>query len=181
MTGFGAPPDPAYAPFLAGLKQVVADPDGKVHWRWHPKDSKWYAYDPAKYALDDSYRLPDTPPEMALEQNFGWPKSSWELREMFVPDLFSRVRKAYDSISQRYPQATLVWSPWGDGDWRSAFERSNPGPGGGPGPGTELPQECLRQIEQVQQQQRRGWITPDQARRLIAAIIAECAPGVSTR
>ena len=163
------------------MKQVVADPDGKVHWRWHPKDGKWCTYDPAKYALDDSYRLPDTPPQRALRENFAWPKSSWELQEVFVPDLFTRLRKAYESLRQRFPQANLVWSLWGEGDWRNAFERTTPlPPDKGSGSGM-LPQECPDQIEQVRKQLQLGLLTPDLAKRLIAAIVAECAPGMGTR
>jgi hypothetical protein len=170
---FGAPTDPAYLSFLEGLKKVAADPKATSRWRWHPRDGKWYTYDPTTYVIED-LGLVDTSPEMAFRQSWGFPDSTYQVVEMFVPELFERLKKAAAAHLARYPSANLIWSPWGGGDWRNAFER-----GRQPHPPTDphiptLPPECVKRVNDVQEWERRGYITHDQAQLQINAIVAEC-------
>jgi hypothetical protein len=171
---FDPPPDPAYLRFLKGLKEVTADPAGKETWRWHGREGKWYVYDTAKFGMED-FGAADTSPQNALFSQWGIPHSKWVVNEFQVPDLFGRLQKAYTALVATHPKAAnLVWSPWGGGDWRNAFER----PPGVPPPTTKPPPQpppaCMKRIEDVQAYERSGVITHDQAQRLIEKIVAEC-------
>jgi hypothetical protein len=171
---FGPPTDPAYVNFLDGLKKVTGDPKATSIWRWHPRDGKWYSYDPAKWVIED-LGLADTSPENALQQEWGFPNSTYRVQELFAPELFERLKKASAAYLGRFPRANLVWSPWGGGDWRNAFERGrDPHPPPGPHPPSTLPPECVKRVEEVKEWERRGFITHDQAQKQIDAIVAEC-------
>jgi hypothetical protein len=169
---FGPPIDPAYTRFLEGLKRLSKGKNPNE--RWDAKSEHWYTYDPAKWGMED-LGLTDTSAEQAFRKNYQtFPQLTWEITEIFVDDLFLRLRKVGASYMKMYPHATLVWVPWGGGDWRAAFERTHPSPlppplGSGP-----LPPECVKSIQQVQEYARRGFITHDQKQRLIESIIAEC-------
>lgn len=174
---FGAPTDPAYTRFLEGLRSVVADPVGKRTWRWDGGDQKWYAYAPDKWGFED-FGAPDTPPEGAVTEHWNLPQSTWEVHDLWVPGLFDRLQKAFTKLSRSYPTANLVWSPWGGGDWRSAFKRAGPlpkppKPDEKSGKKVDLPQKALESIEQVKEYERRKIITHDQAQKMIASIVAE--------
>jgi hypothetical protein len=64
--------------------------------------------------------LPDTPPGDAIVQKGHFP-ATWEVAELAVPQLFTRLRDAYSGFIQQHPTAYLVWSPWG-GFWRHTFK-----------------------------------------------------------
>lgn len=172
----GAPVDPAYTHFIDNLRKVVANPSGTERWRWNGRDARWYSYDVAQWVLED-VSLPDTPPELAIREQWRDGKRVYELTGLFVPELFERLRKASVAHTARLPSLTLVWSPWGNGDWRSVLKRVA---GGGPvpppwrPPWTGLPPKCVSRIEEVLEYQRRGFITHDQAQATINAIVAEC-------
>ena len=167
-----APTDPAYERFRDDLKKVAKDPDRTARWRWHARDGKWYAYAEGDWVLED-VGLADTSPQMAMQSAFGFPKPSWSVNELFLPDLFRRLQGAYAEAETKYPGA--VWSPWGGGDWRNAFKRSGPIPvPPKPDDPPPLNPECERRIKDVQTYHRRGFITYDQQQVLIADIVAEC-------
>jgi hypothetical protein len=170
-----APTDPAYLRFLEGLRTVAGDPIGK---------DRWYEYSRKEWVLED-LGLADTPPETALsmdfprfniqDMKFDTAPHARTVYESGVPDLFQRVQKAHASLVQRYPHATLVWSPWGDGDWRSAYKRVDGSPNiDETDDKTGVPADCVRRINEVGEYRRRGLITNDQAQKLVAAIVAEC-------
>lgn len=164
---FGAPTDPAYLRFLAGLKQVAADPAVKVRWRWHPKDGMWYAYPDAAWGLED-VGLPDTSPGYALQEEWSTGKRTWSVRELQVPGLYSQVQGDYPRNLGRTPGRNLVWGPFDGGDWRHAVARTGGGGGGG------LDPACVKRINDVRAYERAGHIPHDEAQRQINAIVAEC-------
>lgn len=170
----GQPPaDPAYERFRVGLMEVVDSPSRTNRWRWHSGDGKWYVYAAEDWVLED-VGIPDTSPQLAIQQKWGFPESTWSVSELFLPDLFRRLGTASKATNTRYPDA--VWSPWGGGDWRNAFKRTGPIPprppnGNGRGP---IDPECERRIKEVQTYHQRGFITYDQQQQLIAEIVAEC-------
>lgn len=169
----GAPVDPAYTHFIDHLRKVVTNPRGTDRWRWNGSDARWDSYDVAQWVLED-VGLPDTPPERAIREQWRDGGRVYELSSLFVPELFERLRRVSAAHATRLPSLTLVWSPWGNGDWRSVLKRA---PGGGsvpPPPPTDLPPKCVSRIEEVREYERRGFITHDQAQATINAIVAEC-------
>lgn len=171
---FGPPTDPAYSRFIAGLKKVAADPKLEGARRWHGREQNWYVYDRVKWGFED-VGLADTPPESALRQDWKIPHSTWSVVDFSVPQLFERLQKAFAAYSRSFPKGNLVWSPLDGGDWRNAFERpaDRPKPPPPKGNGVTLPEAAVKAIEQVKEYERRGFITHEQAQRMIAAIIAE--------
>jgi hypothetical protein len=167
------PTDPAYLRFLDGLKRLGADPRGSATLHWHPRDEKWYTYAPVEWGMEVS-RLPPTPPGLALRARFGWPTpAGWDVNEFEVPELFARVQQAYARSGR--PTANLVWAPADGGAWRIAFQRAASPPPHVPIPtGVPLPPPCVARAKQVQEWERRGFVTHDQAQAMINAIVAEC-------
>jgi hypothetical protein len=177
MSSFGAPIDPAYTAFLDGLKKVAALPVGKSLDRWHPKDARWYPYDPKVWGEEDLNAAP-TPPDSALSEKIaGLGDYEWELHELQVPDLFARLKQEYAALSSQHPTANLVWTPVG-GAWRSAFKHAPAPPNGDPGhDDSKLPPEALRQIADVREQERRNEVTHEQAEASIKRIRAQYGQG----
>ena len=171
--GFGPPTDPVYVRFLEGLKSFVP----RSISRWNAKDEKWYSYALADWGMED-LGLADTSPDPALRGIIEYFNQQPEVIEFWVPDLFNRLRKAAAAHWKRFPQAYLVWTPAGGGDWRSAFRKQTQPipqkPSPEKGPYDALSPDCVKRVEQVREWLRRDIITHDTARRLIDEIVAEC-------
>src|SRR5438105_7053439 len=116
-----APTDPAYTRFIDGLKQIASDLSAKGTWRWDAKQQKWSDFPASSWVIED-LGLADTTPEPAIRQ-WGYPVNAWEIQDYAVADLLARIQKAHASFAVKYSNATLVWSPWGGGDWRNVYER----------------------------------------------------------
>jgi hypothetical protein len=153
------PPDPAYQPFLAGLRAVAADPVGQTNERWHPPKSNWYSYDPAEWGMEDVRAAP-TPPGTAL-QRWGIPPGTLSVNEFTVAHLFTELQSASTRLNTWHPGANFVWSPFG-GTWEVAFKRAaSPPPPPPPGNTStgDLPVVAVEKIAVVERMGRLGEIT----------------------
>ena len=119
------PADPAYQPFLAGLRAVAADPIGQTNERWHPPKSNWSSYDPAEWGMEDVRAAP-TPPGTAL-QLWGMPPGTLTVNEFTVVGLFTELQGAFTRLNAWHAGANFVWSPF-NGTWEVAFKRSTSPP-----------------------------------------------------
>ena len=139
-------------------------------------DKKWFTYAAKDWVFED-LGIPDTSPEGAVKKKEVWPTPVYEVESLFLRALWERLEKAATSYRSQYPGLNLVWSPWGDGDWRSALRRW---PEQGPAPGDKvhvrLPPRALEQIKEIKEWQRRGYISADQAQKMINEIIAGTTP-----
>jgi hypothetical protein len=189
--GFGPPADPVYLRFLDGLRVALTDSMDQKRWRWRGFDQKWCTYSVADWVLED-VGLPDTgtgtavgsgwslegPDAPDLPVLFGMKWHNWEVNELSVPELFRRVARDYQLHAGRWPNA--VWSPWGHGDWRNAFQRkpaATPVPAPAPG-SIVLNAECQSRVREAREWARLGVITVAQAQNMIEQIVAQCT-GVS--
>jgi hypothetical protein len=172
------PIDPSFIAFREGLAKAVKDSADRWGWRWHPRDNKWYVYSSTEWVLED-LGLPDTSPEEAVKKKSTWPTPTYEVQSFFLERLWERLRKAANSYSSRHPGVNLVWSPWGDGDWRSAFKRTPGVPPvrrNGDHVDVRLPARALEQVKEIEEWQRRGYISADQAQKMINEVIARNTP-----
>lgn len=160
------PTDPAYERFAVGLHDVV---EQRKNRRWQGHDQKWWEYAAADWILEDA-RLPDTQPESALE--WDPPRFRWEVHESYFPDLFTRLKAAYEEIKAKNPRlGHPVWSPWGDGDWRNAIRRAPSGP-----PKDipqDLPPAALARIARVKAFEAKDALPRDDAQTIINEIVRE--------
>jgi hypothetical protein len=171
LSGLGPPPDPAYIRFLDGLKAAAASAPPVLSC-WHGQDEKWYLYAWREWALVDVYVAP-TPPGLALMQEYGaFPKTSWRVNEFSVPDLFSRVQQAWRALHPRFSAMPLVWT-FPKGEWRQPLKRQTPTPPP-PAPPQVTDPNCVKRIQDVRAYEQAGYISHDQAQRLIERIVADC-------
>ena len=135
---FGAPPDPKYLAFLAGLKKITEDEAQRRSWWWDHGAGEWYSWKATDWVLESIDGWADTSPGSALKDTFslsGTP--DWDLQQLWMPDLYKRVSVAFEAIKRKSPNVRPVWGPWNGGDWRAAWPRPKaPERGaGGTGPG----------------------------------------------
>ena len=144
---FGAPPDPAYAPFVEGLKRVASDVVANTDYYWHPSTSKWYAYPHRDWILDDAGLAPTTDSTAIGGTEFEERDGKWvtvlRVNDFGLGGLLVKVREAYAKAHAAHPKANLVWHPAG-GYWRNAIKQKAAG-----GPAADLPPEALKRIEEV--------------------------------
>ncbi|MFG2133134.1 hypothetical protein ACGFNV_35890 [Streptomyces sp. NPDC048751] len=172
---FAPPPDPAYERFTAGLEVHLRGLDTPERWRWHPPTGKWYSYPISDWALEDVGLGPTKSP---VEYRFQQLSSGvWEFVPQMppsynLPSLFAEVTQAYQKLKTRvtYP----LWSAR-TGEWRNALQRP-PGAGGGPvhrRTEATLPQPARDRIARVRDAERQGFISRDEAAKLIVDIVDE--------
>lgn len=167
---FGEPVDPDYLAFKTGLVKAVADPDDKWRLRWDPASREWYRFSLDAWGFED-IGLADTSPEGAVRQS-GWP-IKYEVQSFGFPSLWERLEKSHNAYAVRYPRMRLVWSPWGGGDWRGAFKRAGSPPPAPPQPPPPRPPSAraMKQIREIEGWRDRGYISADQAQKMILAVI----------
>ena len=171
----GQPPtDPAYTRFVEGLTKAVAERDR--NWRWRPNDQHWYVYAPSEWILED-LAVAKTSANDVVRQKAGTFPAQWEIHAgadfTGLPSLFGSLAAAYTLLHQRYPGANLVWTPWDDGVWRNAIQRPPSTPRDPGKPRGTVPREALERIERVEEFERLGKISRDDAAAMTKAIIAE--------
>ncbi|MFE6906644.1 hypothetical protein [Streptomyces erythrochromogenes] len=168
----GDPVDPSYIRFRDGLKGHLSGADMPGRMRWHPKDGKWYSYPLSGYTLSEIGVQATRPPSQFNIEHLGGltfesvPKmpNSYEL-----PQIYRDVAAAYERIKHRWPHA--VWSAR-TGEWRGAASGATPStPPGSTKPG--LPQAMHERIAGVDEAERLGYITRDDAARLKESIVGE--------
>lgn len=170
----GAPIDPAYAPFVEGVKRVAADPPANSTYYWHPATSTWYPYPHADWILEDLALAPTTDssaiegPE--LKERDGKLVAVVSVTESALGPLFTKVREANAAAHATHPKANLIWHPIG-GRWRNAIKRKAAGGGG-----WDLPAEALKRLDEVDEHVRAGIIDHETGERRKLEIISEYEP-----
>jgi hypothetical protein len=170
----GTPPDPAYAPFVEGLKRVASDVVANGEQYWHPATSKWYPYPHADWILDESGLARTTDSSAIGQPEFKEKGGKWvtalHINDGFLGGLFTKVRDAYTSGHAAHPKANLVWHPAG-GYWRNAIKRTAAG-----GSGWDLPPEAIKRLEEVDKLVRDRRIDHATGEQRKLEIIAEYRP-----
>ena len=164
----GIPVDPAYERFTAGLTEVAASIDQVK--RWHGRAREWRSFEATDWIIDESNRLADTSASTVLSEK--WNPHRFEVIG-YITILWDEIQTAQASIIERYPKMeNPVWTPWGDGDWRSAIKKGSDTGTNPPGTGT-LPPEAERRIALVHEFVGKGHITPQVGNEIIASIVRE--------
>ena len=173
---YGDPVDPAYIAFKTGLEKAVSDAGDRWRMRWNPQSKKWFGYPVAEWIFED-LNIPDTSPEGAVKKKATWPQPTYEVQRLYLNDLWDRLEKAARTHATQYPHLKLVWSPWGDGDWRNAVQRKSAPPPQPPPPRRpSLDPRVEEQITQIEAWRERGYISADQAQKMINAVLAAATP-----
>ncbi|MCX4808257.1 hypothetical protein OG594_42870 [Streptomyces sp. NBC_01214] len=165
----GVPPHPSYMQFVEGVHAHVDGSDDPQRWRWQPFNAKWWRFQADDWTLDAisadtsnshiEYVLREFPPGGKNGYNTWSPN-------LFFPSLFEAVTKVYLQIKDRYPYA--IWNG-NTGEWRDPKRRKLDDSG----TGATLPQGVKDRIARVYEAERLGYITRDEAAKIIADIIAE--------